>query len=316
MSAAPPGSEHRAGGRGVTRSGAGAQDGRPKTSPRRSPRSPSARRCWSARRSSSPRRRSPRRRRKLVKGAVVGVAAGVFFVTALFFVLVGCAWLLYYYLPSATTSPTSGASSRWPLILLVLGALAGLIAAKAVKQGAPPVPDHGDRGGAQDPRDRFIAAHPRRPPAPPSPVPPSGAPAPLARARLRRARPRPRPPPPPRPRRRGAARYDACRRPTRRPRRRGGRLMAAAHARRDSQLDRDQPRGAGGLDRAPARRGRAPHRLARPRRAPPPRADGRRRGRRPDARRAPAAPPPAAAAELRLSSARGTAPTPIRPGPV
>ena len=36
---------------------------------------------------------------KLVKGAVVGVAAGVFFVMALVFALVGCAWLLYYYLP-------------------------------------------------------------------------------------------------------------------------------------------------------------------------------------------------------------------------
>ena len=36
---------------------------------------------------------------KLVKGAVVGIAAGVFFLMALIFVLVGCAWLLYYYLP-------------------------------------------------------------------------------------------------------------------------------------------------------------------------------------------------------------------------
>ena len=36
---------------------------------------------------------------KLVKGAVVGVAAGVFFMTALVFALVGCAWLLYFYLP-------------------------------------------------------------------------------------------------------------------------------------------------------------------------------------------------------------------------
>ncbi len=51
---------------------------------------------------------------KLAKGAVVGVAAGVFFMTALVFALIGCAWLLYYYLPSATNSPTSGASSRWP----------------------------------------------------------------------------------------------------------------------------------------------------------------------------------------------------------
>ena len=36
---------------------------------------------------------------KLAKGAIVAVAAGVFFVTALVFLLVGCACLLYYYLP-------------------------------------------------------------------------------------------------------------------------------------------------------------------------------------------------------------------------
>src|SRR6202023_215243 len=36
---------------------------------------------------------------KLARGAVVGVAAGVFFLMALIFALVGCAWLLYYYLP-------------------------------------------------------------------------------------------------------------------------------------------------------------------------------------------------------------------------
>ncbi|HMD52579.1 MAG TPA: phage holin family protein, partial [Solirubrobacteraceae bacterium] len=36
---------------------------------------------------------------KIAKGAVVGVAAGIFFATALIFVLVGFAWLLYYYLP-------------------------------------------------------------------------------------------------------------------------------------------------------------------------------------------------------------------------
>ena len=36
---------------------------------------------------------------KLAKGAFVGVVAGVFFATAVLFVLIGCAWLLYYYLP-------------------------------------------------------------------------------------------------------------------------------------------------------------------------------------------------------------------------
>ena len=33
---------------------------------------------------------------KLARGAVVAVAAGIFIVTALFFVLIGLAWLLYY----------------------------------------------------------------------------------------------------------------------------------------------------------------------------------------------------------------------------
>src|ERR1700716_2068573 len=36
---------------------------------------------------------------KLARGAVIGVAAGVFLLMALIFALVGCAWLLYYYLP-------------------------------------------------------------------------------------------------------------------------------------------------------------------------------------------------------------------------
>jgi uncharacterized membrane protein YqjE len=76
---------------------------------------------------------------KLVRGAVVGVAAGVFVLTALVFALVGCAWLLYYYLPGATYAYFWGFFAM-AVILLVLGALAGLIAARAVKRGSPPVP--------------------------------------------------------------------------------------------------------------------------------------------------------------------------------
>jgi uncharacterized membrane protein YqjE len=76
---------------------------------------------------------------KLVKGAVVGIAAGVFFVMALVFALVGCAWLLYYYLPGNDFTYFWGFFAM-AVILLVLGALAGLIAAKAVKKGAPPMP--------------------------------------------------------------------------------------------------------------------------------------------------------------------------------
>jgi hypothetical protein len=77
---------------------------------------------------------------RLARGAVVGVVAGVFFFTALFFVLIGCAWLLYYYLPIGSDFTYFWGFFAMALILVVLGALAGLLAARAVKKGAPPVP--------------------------------------------------------------------------------------------------------------------------------------------------------------------------------
>jgi uncharacterized membrane protein YqjE len=76
---------------------------------------------------------------KLVKGAIVGIAAGVFFLTALFFVLIGFAWLLYYYLPGNDFTYFWGFFAM-AAILVVLGAIAGLIAAKVVKRSSPPVP--------------------------------------------------------------------------------------------------------------------------------------------------------------------------------
>ncbi|HEX9480686.1 MAG TPA: phage holin family protein [Solirubrobacteraceae bacterium] len=76
---------------------------------------------------------------KLAKGAVVGVAAGVFLLFALIFVLTGCAWLLYYYLPVPDWAFFWGFFAM-AAILVVLGVLAGLIAAKVVKRGSPPVP--------------------------------------------------------------------------------------------------------------------------------------------------------------------------------
>jgi uncharacterized membrane protein YqjE len=76
---------------------------------------------------------------KLVKGAIVGAAAGIFFVMALVFALVGCAWLLYYFLPGNDWTFFWGFFAM-AVILLVLGVLAGLIAARAVKKGSPPMP--------------------------------------------------------------------------------------------------------------------------------------------------------------------------------
>ncbi|HWX73961.1 MAG TPA: phage holin family protein [Solirubrobacteraceae bacterium] len=77
---------------------------------------------------------------KLVRGAIVGAAAGVFFLTALVFALVGCAWLLYFYLPGNTYAYFWGFFAM-AVILLLLGALAAWLAAKAVKKGSPPVPN-------------------------------------------------------------------------------------------------------------------------------------------------------------------------------
>jgi hypothetical protein len=76
--------------------------------------------------------------RKLVAGAVVGVAAGIFIVVALFFVLIGLAWLAWYELFAA-------GQYFWGFFvvagaLLLLAALSGFLAAKLVRRGAPPSP--------------------------------------------------------------------------------------------------------------------------------------------------------------------------------
>lgn len=76
---------------------------------------------------------------KLARGAVVGVAAGIFFVMALVFALVGCAWLLYYYLPGNAFTYFWGFFIMAG-ILLVFGALAGGLAYRALKSGSPPTP--------------------------------------------------------------------------------------------------------------------------------------------------------------------------------
>jgi hypothetical protein len=75
--------------------------------------------------------------RKLATGAVVGIVAGVFFVTALFFLLEAAAWALYRIV---------GGTNYWAGFLMVagllfiLGALAGGLAYRALRKGTPPAP--------------------------------------------------------------------------------------------------------------------------------------------------------------------------------
>ena len=76
---------------------------------------------------------------KLIKGAVVGIAAGIFAVFGLVYLLHGFAWLAWYEL-----FPDN--QFFWGFfvvaaVLFLVGALAGYIASRALKSGAPPVPE-------------------------------------------------------------------------------------------------------------------------------------------------------------------------------
>jgi Putative Actinobacterial Holin-X, holin superfamily III len=76
---------------------------------------------------------------RLIKGAVVGIVGGIFVVTALLFILHGFAWLAWFQLFGSTNE------FYWGFFivagaLILLGVLAGFVAAKAVKFGSPPTP--------------------------------------------------------------------------------------------------------------------------------------------------------------------------------
>ena len=77
---------------------------------------------------------------KLLRGIVIGVAAGFFVAIGLLFLLHGMAWLAWYVLPTG-----DNLSFFWGFfvvagLLFVLGGVAGYLAAKFFKGGAPPVP--------------------------------------------------------------------------------------------------------------------------------------------------------------------------------
>jgi hypothetical protein len=102
---------------------------------------------------------------KFAKGAVVGIVAGVFFLTAILFALIGCAYLLYYYLPIGNQFTFFWGFFAMTVILIVLGVIAGLIAARFVKKGAPPVPTMAI-DEARKIRDTVSASASEEPPAP------------------------------------------------------------------------------------------------------------------------------------------------------
>lgn len=76
---------------------------------------------------------------KLLKGIVVGAAAGIFVITGMLFLLHGLAWLAWFALP------VGNSAFFWGFfvvagMLFVLGGIAGYLAARFLKAGQPPVP--------------------------------------------------------------------------------------------------------------------------------------------------------------------------------
>jgi uncharacterized membrane protein YqjE len=74
---------------------------------------------------------------KLVRGSVVGIAAGIFAFLALILVMEGIAWLLNEEVFDGKTWPGFFIEAA---VFLLIAAAAGLIAYRAVKAGSPPVP--------------------------------------------------------------------------------------------------------------------------------------------------------------------------------
>ena len=77
---------------------------------------------------------------KLLKGIVVGVAAGIFVITGLLFLLHGLAWLAWFALPVGNQAFFWGFFFVAGL-LFILGGMAGYLAARFLKAGQPPVPE-------------------------------------------------------------------------------------------------------------------------------------------------------------------------------
>jgi uncharacterized membrane protein YqjE len=100
---------------------------------------------------------------KLIKGAVVGIVAGIFAVFGLVYLLHAASWAIWQLV--------GGNDDFWvgflivAVILFLLGALAGFIAARLFKRGAPPTPDMAIEEGKLI-KETVTSAHPATPQGP------------------------------------------------------------------------------------------------------------------------------------------------------
>jgi uncharacterized membrane protein YqjE len=77
---------------------------------------------------------------KLVRGAAIGAAAGVFVLFAIFLFFDGLAWLVYWAVPSFPDQAFFWGFFIVAAVLFLLAALAAFIAARAFKSATPPTP--------------------------------------------------------------------------------------------------------------------------------------------------------------------------------
>jgi hypothetical protein len=73
----------------------------------------------------------------LLKGAVVGIAAGIFVVIGLLFLLIGAAYVFVDYVFNEISFGFFIVAG----VLFVLGGVAGFLAARALRSGTPPKPE-------------------------------------------------------------------------------------------------------------------------------------------------------------------------------
>ena len=78
---------------------------------------------------------------KLIKGAVIGAVAGVFAIAALVLILHGFSWLAWWAIPWPGQTQYFWGFFFVAFLLLVFGAIAGYLASRFFKSGAPPTPD-------------------------------------------------------------------------------------------------------------------------------------------------------------------------------
>jgi uncharacterized membrane protein YqjE len=101
---------------------------------------------------------------KLLKGAVIGIVAGIFAVFGLIYLLEGASWAIWLALDGDGNNFWIGFVIV-AVLLFILGALAGFIATRLVKRGAPPTPQMAIEEGKLI-KETVTTSHPATPQGP------------------------------------------------------------------------------------------------------------------------------------------------------